>query len=59
MTRHFDTHLFHVTDLIRRKEVTIKYYRTGNILADYFSKPQVRKLFRMMRSDIVSFALRE
>ena len=52
-THHFDMRLFHVTDLINRKEVTIKCCSTGKMLADCFSTPLVGKLFHMMRSDIM------
>ena len=58
-TRYFDVRLFHVTDLISWKEVKIKYYPAGKMLADYFSKPLVGKLFRMMRSDVVNIASKE
>ena len=58
-TRHFDMRLFHVTDLINRKEVAIKHYPNGKMLADYFSKLLVGKLFRMMRSDAVDVAFKE
>ena len=58
-TRHFDIRLFHVMDLIGCKEVTIKYCPDTNLLADYFSKPLVGKLIRMMRSDIMNIAIRE
>ena len=58
-TRHVDIHLFHVTDLISRKEVMIKCCPTGKMLADYFSKPLVGNLFRMMRSDVINIAFRE
>ena len=58
-TLYFGIRLFHVTDLIGWKEVTIKNFPTGKMLADYFSKPLVGKLLHMMRSDIMSVALRE
>ena len=54
---HLGISLFHATYLISRKEVAIKHCPTGKILADYFSKPLGIKIFRMMRSDIVSIAL--
>ena len=57
-TRHFDVRLFHVTDFISRKEVTIKHCPTGKMLADCFSKLLVGKLFHMMRIDVVSIELR-
>ena len=58
-TRHLDIHLFQVTYLISRKGVTIKHCPTGKTLADYFSKPLVGKLFRMIRRDIMNAVLRE
>ena len=59
ITRHFDFCLFHVTDLIRWKEVAIKHCPTGKMLADYFIKPLVGKLFHMMRSYIMSVTFKE
>ena len=58
-TRHFDILLFHVSDLISRKEVAITHCRTEKMLADYFSKPLVGKLFFMTRSDVMNIAFRE
>ena len=58
-TRHFEIRLFHITDLIKRKEVVIKCCLPGKMLADYFSKPLVGKLFCMIRSDIVNVAFKE
>ena len=57
--RYFDIRLFNATDLISRKEVAIKHYPTGKMLADHFSKPLEGKLFRMMRSNIMNNAFRE
>ena len=58
-TRHFDIHLFHVIDLIIRNEAAIKCCTTGKMRADYFSKTLICNLFRMMRIDVMSIALRE
>ena len=58
-TRHFEIQLFHVIDLINRKEVTIKHCPTGKMLGDYFSKLLVVKLFHMMRSDLMNIAFKE
>ena len=33
-TRHFDIKYFYITDLIKRKEITIKYCPTGSMWAD-------------------------
>jgi hypothetical protein len=37
-TRHLDIKYFYITDLIKRKEVTIQYCPTDAMLADYFTK---------------------
>ena len=58
-TRHFDVRLFHATDLISRNEVVIKHCPTGKMPADYFSKPLVGKLFRMMRRDIMNITFKK
>ena len=57
--RHFDIRLFHVTDLMNRKEVTINHCPTGKMLADCISKSLVGKLFRTMRSFTMNVAFRE
>ena len=41
-TRHFNVKYFYVTGLIQRKAFTLKY---GPMMADYFTKPLVRKKF--------------
>ena len=56
---HFNIRLFRVTNLISWKEVAINHCPDGKILADYFSKPLIRKLFFMIRSDIMNFASRK
>ena len=58
-TRNLDIRLFHVKDLISQKEVSIKHCPTGQMLADYFIKPLIGKLFLMMRIDVMNVALRE
>ena len=58
-TLHFDICLFHVTDLISRKEVAIKCCLTKKMLSDYFNKPLFGKTFHMMRSDDMDVMLRE
>ena len=52
--RHFDISMFHVTVFISRKEVTIQCCPTGKILADYFGKPLIGKIFCMMRSNVMN-----
>ena len=58
-TCHFDMQLFHATDLINRKEVTIKHCPTRKMLADYFRKPLVCKVSRTIRSDVMNIAFKE
>jgi len=40
-TRHFDIKYFYISDLIKRKEIEIKYCPTGSMWADYMTKPLV------------------
>ena len=51
-TRHFNIRLFHVTDLIQRKELTIRYCRTEDMIADEHTKPLVGEAFERMRKKI-------
>ena len=53
-TRHFNIKYFYVTDLIQRKEFTLKYCPTDEMLADYFTKPLVGKKFEEMRKVIMN-----
>jgi Reverse transcriptase (RNA-dependent DNA polymerase) len=38
-TRHFNIKYFHITDLINRKEASIEYCPTEEMIGDYLSKP--------------------
>jgi hypothetical protein len=38
-TRHFDIKYFYISDLIERKEVSIEYCPTEEMVADYMTKP--------------------
>ena len=42
-TRHFDIKYFYISDLIKRKELEIKYCPTISMWVDYMTKPQVGK----------------
>jgi len=53
-TRHFDIKYFYITDLIKRKEITIKYCPTGSMWADYMTKPLVGKDFHTYRKNIMN-----
>jgi archaellin len=51
-TRHLEIRYFFVTDNIGRKQMTIEYCPTGDMVADYFTKPlqgsSFRKLLKMI-----------
>ena len=53
-TRHFDIRLFYITDLISRDEVVIKYCPSGEMIADYLSKPLVGSRFRVLRKHLMN-----
>ena len=53
-TRHFNIRLFHITDLIQRKELSIKYCRTEDMIADFQTKPLVGEAFTRMRKQIMN-----
>ena len=44
-TTHIDIRYFFVTDRVRSGEVSVKYCPTGEMIADYFSKPLQGSLF--------------
>jgi hypothetical protein len=53
-TRHFDIKYFYLTDLIKRKEITIEYCPTNEMLADYMTKPLVGAKFITFRNRIMN-----
>ena len=53
-TRHFNIRYFYITDLIQRREVTIKYCPTDDMIADYQTKPLVGAAFERMRRVILN-----
>jgi hypothetical protein len=55
-TRHFDIKYFYVTDLVGRKEVTIEYCPTDEMLADYMTKPLVGSKFKLFRDLIMNLS---
>ena len=38
-TRHFNIKYFYITDLLKSKEISIKYCPTDQMIADYMTKP--------------------
>ena len=53
-TRHFNIKYFYITDLINRKEVSIKYCSSNDMLADYHTKPLIGEKFESMRNKIMN-----
>ena len=46
--------IFFVTDKVATNEVTIKYFPTGNMIADFFTKPLQGSLFQKFRDEIMN-----
>ena len=53
-TRHINIRYFFVADRVASKEVTIEYCPTGEMVADYFTKPLQGTLFRKFRDFIMN-----
>ena len=49
-TRHIEVRYYFITDHIERDCVQVSYCPTGDMLADYFSKPLQGSLFRKFRN---------
>jgi hypothetical protein len=52
-TQHFNIKFFYITDLIERKEVTIEYCPTDDMIADYMTKPLTGTKFNNFRKIIM------
>jgi hypothetical protein len=55
-THHFDIKYFYVTDLVGRKEVTVEYCPTDEMIADYMTKPLVGSKFKLFRDRIMNLS---
>jgi hypothetical protein len=53
-TRHIDIRYFFVTDRVKRGELRIEYCPTGDMVADFFTKPLQGSLFRKLRALILN-----
>lgn len=53
-TRHFNIKYFYITDLIERKEVSIKFCPTETMVADYMTKPLSGSKFHAFRKLIMN-----
>jgi Reverse transcriptase (RNA-dependent DNA polymerase) len=53
-TRHLNIRYFFITDRIKAGDLSIEYCPTGDMVADYFTKPLQGALFRKMRNLIMN-----
>jgi hypothetical protein len=53
-TRHINIRYFFVTDRVQNGEVRIDYCPTGDMVADFFTKPLQGSLFRKLRGIILN-----
>jgi hypothetical protein len=53
-TRHINIRYFFVTDRIAANEVSVEYCPTGDMLADFFTKPLQGSLFKRFRDQIMN-----
>ena len=55
-TRHLDIRYYFVTDNVKQGVVQIRYCPTGDMTADFFTKPLQRSLFKKFRDQILNLA---
>jgi hypothetical protein len=55
-TRHINIRYFFVSDRVKSKEVSIDYCPTGDMIADFFTKPLQGSGFRKFRDGIMNVA---
>ena len=55
-TKHMNIRYFHIKDRIQNGELRVEYCPTGDMVADYFSKPVQGSLFKRMRDAIMNIA---
>mmetsp|Transcript_19478 Transcript_19478/g.22076 ORF Transcript_19478/g.22076 Transcript_19478/m.22076 type:complete len:153 (+) Transcript_19478:348-806(+) len=54
-SRHINIRYFFVKDRVDKGELTIEYCPTGNMLADFFTKPLQGSQFTLMRDIIMGY----
>ena len=52
-SNHINIQYFFITDRIKQKEIQVKHCPTGEMIADYFTKPLQGSLFRKFRNMIL------
>ena len=58
-TRHIEVQYYFITDHIDRDRVRVSYCPTGDMLADYFSKPLQGSLFRKFHNLILNISTKD
>ena len=53
-TKHIDMRYFFITDRIEKKEVSVEYCPTGEMIGDFFTKPLQGAIFRKFRAQILN-----
>ena len=53
-TKHIDQRYFFITDRIEKREISVEYCPTGDMLGDFFTKPLQGGLFRKLRAMIMN-----
>lgn len=56
-TRHVNIRYFFITDRVKSNEIKIEYCPTGDMRADYFTKPLQGALFRRFRTEILNMEI--
>jgi hypothetical protein len=58
-TRHYYIKYFYISDLIKKKEVSIKYCPTDAMIADYMTKPLTGQKFKLFCEKILNIQTSE
>ena len=51
--KHVHISYFFITDRIKQKKIQVEYCPTGDIIADYFTKPIQESIFKKFRNMIL------
>jgi hypothetical protein len=52
-TKHINIQYFFITDLVKKEEVSVVWYPTGDMIGDFATKPLQGHLFRKLRDQIM------
>ena len=56
-SRHINIRYFFIKDILQREKITVTHCLTERMIADYFTKPLLGKLFTVMRDIIIGITL--